>query len=89
MGCKMTKADIQREVDANYEKFLELLPSLLPVQRDRFALMKGGRIIAFYSTAKDARTAAEAFIEDKLYSIQKVTDMSVDLGYFSHAMHRS
>ena len=79
---------IQREVDSNYDAFLVNLPTLLFTHRDQFALMKGGAILGFYSNALDARTAAEAFIADRLYSIQRVTDISVDLGYFSHALPR-
>jgi len=75
----------QVEVDKNYEAFAALLPTLLATHPDQFALMKNQKILGFFSTALDARTAAESFIQDKLYSIQQVTDTSVDLGFFSHA----
>ena len=78
--------DIQKEVDRNYEAFVLLLPTLMATHRGQYALMKDGKILGFYSSAIDARTAAEAFISDKMYSIQKVTDSAVDLGYFSHAV---
>lgn len=80
-------ADIQNEIDRNYEAFVKALPNLLASHRDQYALMKGGQILGFYSSAIDARTAAESFIPDKLYSIQKVTEAVVDLGFFSHAVH--
>ena len=80
---------IQDEVDANHEAFVKLLPSLLATHRDQYALLKNRKVLGYYSNAVDARTAAEAFISDKLYSIQRVTDTSVDLGYFSHAVHLS
>ena len=80
-------SDRQAEVDRNYEAFKSLLPVLMAAHQDQFALMKGGKVLGFYSSASDARTAAEAFIDDKLYSIQQVTDVPVDLG-FSHAGHR-
>ena len=79
---------IQKEVDTNYDAFLVNLPALLLTHRDQFALIKGGVILGFYSNALDARTAGETFIADRLYSIQRVTDVSVDLGYFSHALPR-
>jgi hypothetical protein len=81
-------ADLQREVDANYDAFRVLLPSLLVTHGEQYALMKGGQILGFFSSAMDARTAAESFIPDKIYSIQRVTDTAVDLGFYSHAMHR-
>lgn len=80
-------SEIQDEIDRNYAAFVAILPTLIASHREQYALMKGGKILGFYSTAVDARTAAESFIDDKLYSIQKVTDSAVDLGYFSHAMH--
>ena len=79
--------DIQTEVNRNYEEFVKALPEILPAHRDRYALMKDGKILGYYSTAHDARQAAETFIKDRIYSIQKVTDSSIDLGYFSHAVH--
>jgi hypothetical protein len=82
-----TMSEIQDEIDRNYAAFVAILPTLIASHREQYALMKGGKILGFYSTAVDARTAAESFIDDKLYSIQKVTDSAVDLGYFSHAMH--
>ena len=76
----------QDEVDKNYEEFLKILPSILQHQRDRYALMRAGKIIGFFSSAMDARTAAKSFIPDGLFSIQRVTDMPVELGYFSRAV---
>ncbi len=76
----------QDEVDRNYEAFLNLLPAILPAHRDRFALMKDQKIVAYFSTSEDARVAAQCFISDGLYSIQQVTDMAVNLGYFTNAV---
>lgn len=78
---------LQEEVDRNYEVFVRMLPGLIPSYSGKYALMKGGEVLGYYSSAIDARTAAERFISDKLYSIQRVTDSPVDLGYFSHAVH--
>lgn len=83
----MDRAVIQAEVDANYDEFVRQLPTLITSHRDQYALMKGRKIIGFFSTPTDARTAGESFIDDKIYSIQRVTDVPVDLGYFSHAVH--
>lgn len=77
----------QTEVDQNYEEFRKLLPTLLPVHANKFALMQDRKILGFYSTSQDAMSAAESFLAGKLYSVQRVTDSAVDLGFFSHAMH--
>ena len=77
----------QREVDNNYEAFKKLLPGIIQYHRDKYALMKDGKIISYYSTAEDARITGERFLEGGPYSVQKVTDSAIDLGFFSHAVH--
>ena len=78
--------EIQAEVDRNYDAFVQQLPTIINLHRDKYALMKDGVILGYYSSAYDARTAAEAFIKDKLYSIQHVTDAAVNLGFFTNAV---
>ena len=68
---------LQSEIDANLEFFLSKLPDLL---RDQV-------IAGIYDTARDAQMTGERFYDDGLFSIQKVTRESIDLGYFSHAVH--
>ncbi len=63
---------IQDEVNRNYDEFKKLLPSLLPLHRDRFALMKDGKILSFFSTMDDARTAATQFIPIKYIRFNKL-----------------
>ena len=77
---------IQEEVDRNYEAFIKELPNILRDHRGKYALMKDGKILNYFSTAADARMAAEAFISDGLFSIQQVTDTPIDLGYFNYAI---
>jgi hypothetical protein len=81
-----TKDKHQEEVDRNYEVFLKVLPSILTTYRDKFALMKDGKILGYYSTAHDAAVAGETFIPDGLFSIQQVTDSAINLGFFTHAV---
>jgi hypothetical protein len=76
----------QAEVDRNYEEFRKMLPTLLATQRDKFALMKDGKILGFYSTAGDAAQAAQTFIPDGVFSIQEVTDTAINLGFFTYAV---
>jgi hypothetical protein len=75
------------EVEQNYAAFMKELPSLLPTQRGKFALMRQGKIVEFFDTARDAHVAGrELYKTDGLYSVQEVTDVSADLGFFSHAI---
>lgn len=80
----MPDADLS-EVDANYEAFLQRLPELLGLHRNKYALIHNREIIGFYSTLEDAYTTAERFLSNEPFSVQRVTDIPVDLGFFSHA----
>lgn len=77
----------QQEVDRNYEEFQKLLPSIIAAHRNQYALMQNGKVLGYYSTSKDAMSTANSFLTGKPFSIQRVTDGQVDLGFFSHAMH--
>jgi hypothetical protein len=61
-----------------------LLPSILATYPSKFALLKDGKILGYYSTAHDAAVAGEAFIPDGLFSIQQVQDSAINLGFFTH-----
>jgi hypothetical protein len=80
-------AQLTREqVDKNYAAFQALLPSIIPLHQDKYALMKDGVAVGFYSTLEDAYMTANQFYKDQFFSVQKVTDTPVDLGFFSHAV---
>ena len=77
---------VQDEVDQNFEEFEKLLPSILPHHRGQFALMRDGKIMGYYSSPADARSAADLAFKDGLFSIQHVTDLSINLGFYTDAM---
>lgn len=82
------KDDINRDqVDRNYEAFLALPPEVKLQYGNKYALMHDGEVLGYFSTLEDAYMAAKKFLKDKPYSVQKVTDAPVDLGFFSHVMH--
>jgi Family of unknown function (DUF5678) len=78
---------VREQVDKNYEAFVSMLPNIIAQYRNKYALMKDGQIIGYYSTLEDAYMTANKFYPNELYSVQKVTDVPIDLGFFSHAMH--
>lgn len=80
----MTDINQRQQVDTNYNAFVSVLPSILPIHRNKYALMRDGKIVNYYSTMQDAYITGNQFYDDGLYSIQKVTDIPVDLGFFSH-----
>jgi hypothetical protein len=84
----MDQARQKQEVDRNYDVFMRMLRSLLPEHRDEYALMRDGKIVAFFVKPGDAyRTGVDNFA-DGIFSIQEVTDEPIDLGFWSHvALH--
>jgi hypothetical protein len=83
----MTDDRIREQVDKNFEAFQTLLPAILPLYQDEFALMKDDELVGFYSTLEDAYMTANKFLHDQPFSVQRVTETPVDLGFFSHAVH--
>ena len=77
----------QEQVDLNYQEFLKELPSIIKAHKDEYALMQDGKILSFYTTIEDAKTTGKKFLAGQLFSIQRVTDVPIDLGYFSHAIN--
>ncbi len=82
----MDQQEARKQVDRNYEAFLAMLPSILPLHQDKYALLKDGVAVGFYTTLEDAYMTANQFYKDQPFSVQKVTDTPVDLGFFSHAV---
>jgi hypothetical protein len=87
LGKGMDAETRRTEVDRNFAAFRERLPTLIQLHRGKFALMRDGEVVEIYSDWTDAFRTAERFFEDGRYSIQKITDTPVDLGFFSHAVH--
>jgi hypothetical protein len=75
----------QDEVDRNLEYFLSELPKLSQSHLGKFALLRHRTITDFFSTSVDAVKAGKSLYPDGIFSIQQVTDVPIDLGFFSHA----
>jgi hypothetical protein len=79
----------QTEVEKNFAKFKEVLPTLT-AHYGKFALFRDGKLVEIYDTFEDALKTAQAFYVDGLYSIQKITNKPIDLGLRSRALlHRT
>jgi hypothetical protein len=63
-----------------------MLPDLLK-DENKYALLKDGKLVAVYETMPDAVTTAEKMFSDGLWSVQKITDRPINLGYRSRALH--
>ncbi len=73
------------EVARNYQAFVRKLPELLSTHRGKFALMHGAKVVDFYDGAGDAYKAGVKQYGEGAFSVQEVTDLRADLGFFSHA----
>ena len=74
------------QVRLNYEAFKRLLPDLMK-DENKYALLRDGELVAVYDTMPDAVTTAEKMFADGRWSIQRITDRPVNLGYRSRALH--
>lgn len=74
----------RQEVDRNYDAFVRVLGSILDKHRDQLALMRDGRIVAYFEKPGEAYRAGLGHFPDGIFSIQEVTDEPIDLGFWSH-----
>lgn len=81
----INRTDLQKEIDANLEFFKGKLSDLLKDHRDRYVLIKNQGIVGIYDTIRDARTSGDTLFKDRIYSIQKISDVAINLGVFSYA----
>jgi len=82
-----SKEQVQIEIDTNLEYFLRQLPKLLKTHGEQYALLRKGEIKGFFATAENAQAEGKKRFADELFSVQKVVEVQVDLGFFSHAVH--
>jgi hypothetical protein len=75
----------QREIDENYKAFSDMLPELLEKHPGKFLVMRHKKPAGFFDTARDAMVHAASSYPDGLFSVQEITQKTVDLGWFSHA----
>ena len=84
----MSDKQQRAEVDHNYDVFMRQLGDLLPDHRNEYALMREGKILGFFKKPGDAYREGVARFEDRIFSLQEVTDEPLDLGFWSHvALH--
>ena len=72
---------IQEEVDKNYDFFKKEVGKIIVAHFEQFALLKNATIVDYFDTFEDAEKYANMAYPDRLYSIQKVEDTPIELGY--------
>jgi hypothetical protein len=90
-GAKARHAAVSEEkrieIDRNFRAMAKRINQYTPLHAHKFALMRNGEVIEFYSRFEDAFRTGKRFYPDDMFSIQQVTKTPVDLGFFSHAVH--
>lgn len=79
--------ELKQEVDRNYNYFQRHLSEFLDKHAGEYALMKAEKIIDFFEGPGVAYRAGLARFPDEIFSVQKVTDEPVDLGFMSLAFN--
>lgn len=77
----------EKALTENYSAFQKMLPELLKTAKGKFALLRNEELVGLFETAGDAHSSGRASFDDDLFSVQKVEDSSINLGFFSYARY--
>ena len=73
------------EIERNYATFAGLLRDLLVSHHGKYALLHNQKLEGIYPTAIEAGRAGLEKFDSRPFSIQRVSDEPVDLGFYSYA----
>ena len=76
-----TREEIQKEVDNNYQFFLKEKDKIPNYLLDKYVLIRKEQFIEYFDSIDDAIKYAKIKYEDNLYSVQKVNDLPINLGF--------
>ena len=85
----VSKDKIENEVSQNYQFFLqEKENNRIPYNcLNKVALLREQQIIDYFDSIDDALKYARIVYEDGLYSVQKVNDIVINLGYIGSVLN--
>jgi len=72
------------EISENFKFFESVVESLISKHANQYALIRKKEIVAFFDSIVLAQLEANALFSDGLFSVQKVANEPVNLGYYSH-----
>ena len=76
---------IEDEIDRNFFAFQARLASLMTSNADEFAVLRHQKLVGIHSRLSAALRSAHFQFPDGIFSVQKIANEPVDLGFFSHA----
>lgn len=83
----MSPTPKEQALAANYEAFEKMLPDLLKKSAGKFVLLRDRQLVGTFDTAGEAHSAGASRFDDGLFSVQKVKEGAVSLGFFSYARY--
>lgn len=82
-----TIEEIQKEVDSNYQFFLKEKDKIPNYLLDKYVLIRKEQFIEYFDSIDDAIKYAKIKYEDNLYSVQKVNDLPINLGFMGNMLN--
>lgn len=79
----MISQEKDSELKRNYNAFLGALPAVIENHAGEYALMRQGRIVEYFDSARTALLSGRQRYPDELFSVQEVTSAKADLGWYS------
>ena len=73
------------EIRQNYTFFQGVVASLMDQHAGKFALIHGCKIVGYYGSAGEAVAAGTSRFGESPFSVQRVINRPIDLGFLSHA----
>lgn len=73
------------EIRQNFTFFKNIVSSLMNEHAGKFTLIRHCKVIAVYETAAEAVCDGVRRFGDSPFSVQRVIDRPIDLGFLSHA----
>ncbi len=81
----MAVSEQEKQVTENFKAFEAKLNDLIDQHEGRWALLRDGSVIEIFDTARDAHIAAWKIFDDERFSVQEISKVPVDLGFYSYA----
>lgn len=75
----------KHEIEQNFNAFQGLVASLLPEHFGEYALLRGRELVQVFPRVFDAMSEGHGRFADGLFSVQRVIDHPLDLGFLSYA----
>jgi hypothetical protein len=73
------------EIRQNYSFFKGVVASLMDQHAGQYALIRRREIVGYYASAGEAVTDGARQFGDSPFSVQRVINRPIDLGFLSHA----